>query len=246
MTQLNEDMKSLDPCPPEEFLREYANGTLKDRSLQSVIVSHLEFCPSCKHQVREFKRSASSDVDPIAKRAQALRERQLGQQRAVAQGPTPGTIWRTVPELEKHPFGPLVLVIIRQEAKEGVALTVAEISEDIAQAIHTDMVLEPKESGLGFRCMVRAENIFATSPDRLTLFAGALSPTVMNRVTAFCKDAESLDENVPLSKFVFLKDTQGTELMRRQGVTSGTLVTNEDDPRLEFLELSKKRCFLSP
>ena len=30
--------------------------------------------------------------------------------------------------------------------------------------------------------------------------------------------------------------------MRRQGVTSGTLVTNEDDPRLEFLELSKKRC----
>ena len=150
-----------------------------------------------QHQVREFKRSASSDDDPIAKRAQALRERQLAQQESRGPRPHSWYNWRTVPELEKHPFGPLVLVIIRQEAKEGVALTVAEISEDIAQAIHTDMVLEPKESGLGFRCMVRAENIFATSPDRLTLFAGALSPTVMNRVTAFCKERRALMRNVP-------------------------------------------------
>lgn len=242
MTHPNENIESLDPCPPEELLRAWTVGKLKDGSLQNVILSHLEFCPFCQQQVREFKRSASSDFDPIAKRAQALRERQLAQQRAVAQGPTPGTIWRTVPELEKHPFGPLVLVIIRQEAKEGVALTVAEISEDIAQAIHTDMVLEPKESGLGFRCMIRAENTFKISPDRLTLFAGCLSQPLMDKASGFCKDAESFDENIPLSKFVFLRDSQGTELMRRRGITSGMLVTDESDPRLEFLELSKERC----
>ena len=151
-------------------------------------------------------------------------------------------MWRTVPESENDPFGPLVLVIDRQEAKEGATLTVAEVSEDIAQAIHTDMVLEPKESGLRFRCMVRTENIFTTSPDRLTLFAGTLSQALMDKVSGFCKDAERFDENIPLSKFVFLKDSQGTELMRRQGITSGMLVTDEDDPRLEFLQLSKERC----
>jgi hypothetical protein len=242
MTQENQDINSLDPCPPEDFLRAYATGSLKDKALQSVILSHLEFCPSCQQKVREFKRAVSPDDDPIAKRAQALRERQLAQQRAVAQGPTPGTIWRTVPESEKDPFGPLVLVIDRQEAKDGAALTVAEVSEEIGQAIHTDMVLDPKESGLRFRCMVRTGNIFKVSPDRLTLFAGVLSQALMDKVSGFCKDAERFDENIPLSKFVFLKDSQGTELMRRRGITSGMLVTEEDDPRLEFLQLSKQRC----
>ena len=242
MTQLDGDINILDPCPPDEFLQAWATSNLKDRSLRSVIHTHLEFCPSCQQKVREFKRAVSPDDDPIAKRAQALRERQLAQQDALKQGPIPGTMWRTVPESEKDPFGPLVLVIDRQEAKDGAALTVAEVSEDIAQAIHTDMVLEPKESGLRFRCMVRTENIFTTSPDRLTLFAGALSQALMDKVSGFCKDAERFDENIPLSKFVFLKDSQGTELMRRQGITSGMLVTDEDDPRLEFLELSKERC----
>ncbi len=242
MTQINGDIKGLDPCPPEEFLREYAAGTLKDKALHSVILSHLEFCPSCKQQVREFKRSASSDGDAIAKWAQALRERQLAQQRAVAQGPTPGTIWRTVPESEKDPFGPLVLAIGVQEAKDGATLTVAEVSEEIVQAIHTDMVLDPKESGLRFRCMIRAGNTFTTSPDRLTFFAGALSQALMDEVSDFLRDAEHFDENIPLSKFVFLKDSQGTELMHRGGITSGILVTDESDPRLEFLELSKERC----
>jgi hypothetical protein len=242
MTQENQDINSLDPCPPEDFLRAYATGTLKDRSVQSVILSHLEFCPSCQQKVRKFKRSASSNGDPIGKRAQALRERQLAQQRAVVQGPIPGTMWRTVPESENDPSGPLVLVIDKQEAKEGATLTVAEVSEEIGQAIHTDMVLDPKESGLRFRCMVRTGNTFKISPDRLTLFAGALSQALMDKVSCFCKDAERFDENIPLSKFVFLKDSQGTELMRRGGITSGMLVTDESDPRLEFLELSKERC----
>ena len=242
MAQIDEDIKSLDPCPPEEFLLAFATGRLKDRSLHSIILSHLEFCSSCQQKVREFKRAVSPDDDPIGKRAQALHELQLAQQEAVKQGPTPGTIWRTVPESEKDLFGPLILVIDRQEAKEGVALTVAEVSEDIAQAIHTDMVLEPKESGLRFRCMVRTENTFTTSPDRLTLFAGALPSSLMNTVTAFCKEAERFDENVPLSKFVFLKDSQGTELMRRGGITSGLLVTKDEDARVALLDESKRRC----
>ena len=242
MTQLDGDINILDPCPPDEFLQAWATSNLKDRSLRSVIHTHLEFCPSCQQKVREFKRAVSPDDDPIAKRAQALLERQLAQQDALKQGPIPGTMWRTVPESEKDPFGPLVLVIDRQEVKDGAALTVAEVSEEIGQAIHTDMVLEPKESVLRFRCMVRTENIFTTSPDRLTFFAGTLSQSLMDKVSGFCKDAEHLDENIPLSKFGFLKDSQGTELMRRGGVTSGMLVTEEDDPRLEFLELSKQRC----
>jgi|GEM_PF-5120407 len=242
MTQLDGDINILDPCPPDEFLQAWATRNLKDRSLRSVIHTHLEFCPSCHQQVREFKRAVSPDDDPIAKRAQALRERQLAQQDALKQGPIPGTMWRTVSESEKDPFGPLVLVIDRQEAKDGAALTVAEVSEEIGQAMHTDMVLEPKEWGLRFRCMVRTENIFTTSPDRLTLFAGALSQALMDKVSGFCKEAVRFDENTPLSKFVFLKDSQGTELMRRHGITSGMLVTDESDPRLEFLELSKQRC----
>ncbi len=242
MTQLDGDINILDPCPPDEFLQVWATSNLKDRSLRSVIHTHLEFCPSCQQKVREFKRAVSPDDDPIAKRAQALRERQLAQQDALKQGPIPGTMWRTVPESEKDPFGPLVLVIDKQEAKEGATLTVAEVSEEIGQAIHTDMVLEPKESGLRFRCMVRTENIFTTRPDRLTFFAGALSQALMDKVSDFCKDAERFDEKIPLSKFVFLKDSQRTELMRRQGITSGMLVTEEDDPRLEFLQLSKQRC----
>ena len=195
--------------------------------------------------MREFKRSASSDGDPIAKRAQALRERQLAQQRAVAQGPIPGTIWRTVPESEKDPFGPLVLVIDRQEAKEGATLTVAEVSEDIAQAIHTDMVLEPKESGLRFRCMVRTGNIFKTSPDRLTLFAGTLSQALMDKVSGFCKDAEHFDENIPLSKFVFLKDSQGTEFMRRRGRHFWDAGHGRERPTARILGVIKREMFLS-
>ncbi|MGO9567788.1 MAG: ankyrin repeat domain-containing protein [Desulfomonilaceae bacterium] len=238
MTQLDGDINILDPCPPDEFLQAWATGNLKDKSLRSVIHTHLEFCTSCQQKVREFKRAVSPDDDPVAKRAQALRERQLAQQDALKQGPLPGTMWRTVPESEKDSFGPLVLVLHNQ----GTTVTVAEISEDIAQAIHTDMVLDPHESALRFHCMIRTENIFTTSPDRLTLFAGAVSPSLINKVWGFCKDAERFDENIPLSKFVFLKDSQGTELMRRQGITSGMLVTDESDPRLEFLELSKERC----
>jgi len=234
MTQLNNDIKSLDPCPPEEFLRAWATGKLKDKALHSVILSHLEFCSACAQEVREFK----SEGDPIAKRAQALRDRQLAQQNAVKQGPTPGTIWRTVPESEGDPFGPLVLVLDNQATN----VTVAEVSENVEQAIHTDMVLQPQESRLRFRCMIRAGNVFTTGTDRLTLFAGALPESLMNQVLAFCKDPERFDENIKLSEIVFLKDTQGIEFMRRRGVTSGMLVTEENDPRLEFAKLSKQTC----
>ncbi len=242
MTQNKEYLKTLDPCPPDQFLRAWIDGSLAEKSLESVIESHLEFCASCHLKVMRMKNPPPPLRETIAKRAQAFKNLQLAQQRAMEDGPKPGGIWRTAPESPKDSFGPLVVILEKQAGPRGDTFTVAEVSEDIDQAIHTDVVLEPGESGLQFRCMIRSGIQFSIHNDSVTRFGGALPEPLMEKVSGFCKDAERFNDNIPFSEFVFLKDNQGTELMRRRGITSGTPVKDESDERLEFLELSKARC----
>src|SRR5208283_1974641 len=142
------------------------------------------------------------------------------------------------PESDEELFGPIVIVI---EESEGI-LTVGEISEGISEAIHTDMVLEVQESGLTFRCMVRAGDIFQTDPSNLKTFAGLMPLLLTNKVIEFCRSADHFDDEIPLTKYKFGHDPNGTVLMHRTGITSGMLVTQEDDPRLSFLDSSKQRC----
>ena len=76
------------------------------------------------------------------------------------------------------PSGPLVFVLSYTETTEQKLLTVAEVSEDISQAIDTDMILDPQESRLRFRCMVRAGNIFVMHSQNVEeLRRGAAAPT---------------------------------------------------------------------
>jgi len=154
-------------------------------------------------------------------------------------GPQPGAIWRTVPESDEELLGPMVIVI---QVNESGSLSVAEISEDIAQAIHTDMVLEPQASGLRFRFMIRAGNIFEAAAEYLKTFAGQLPSALTNKIIEFSGSAETFDSEIPLSKYKFGHDADGTVLMHRKGITSGMLVTQENDPRLSFLDSSKHRC----
>ena len=239
MSEENNNFTDSDPCPDEQELNSYASGEMASSRFGRIIGSHLEFCPSCRSRVEKIRKTEVAVDEAIKVFAEKLKRQQEKLVVERWRGPQLGAIWRTVPESDEELLGPMVIVI--QVNKSG-SISVAEISEEIGQAIHTDMVLEPKESGLRFRCMVRTGNIFKTSPGRLTLFAGTLSQALMEKVSGFCKEAERFDENIPLSKFVFLKDSQGTEFMRRGGITSGMLVTDESDPRLEFLELSRERC----
>jgi len=135
----------------------------------------------------------------------------------------------------------MVIVIDENNDKRDI-VRVAEISEDILQAIETDMILEPKQSGLSFRCMVRTGNIFFTNKNHLKTFAGRLSPSLTTTVVIFCKAQSFFNDNVQLSEYMFVRDRNGNKLMRRRGVTSGMPVTKDDDSRLNFLEESKQRC----
>ena len=135
----------------------------------------------------------------------------------------------------------MVIVIDENKDETGI-VRVVEISEDIPQAIETDMILQPTESGLSFRCMVRTGNIFFTDKKNLKTFAGRLSPSLTTTVVRFCKTQYHFNDKVPLSEYVFIRDQEGNELMSRRGVTSGMLVTKDDDSRLNFLEQSKQRC----
>jgi hypothetical protein len=156
----------------------------------------------------------------------------------VSEGPQPGTIWRTVPASNMDLFGPLVF-IITGDGPDSVR--VAEVSEDIEHALENDMVLEPRQSGIVFRFMVRAGNVFSMNPDKLTDYAGRLSPSRTEAVIEFCRVGDRFDDNIPLSEYIFFRDSQGSELMHRRGVVSGTLLIGDDDPRLKFLEESKAR-----
>ncbi len=242
MTDENSDIKSLDPCLPEEILRAYALGKVKKQPLKALIDAHVGLCAECAAKVRSFRLSKVSPEDQIEQQLASLRQRQAAINRAASQGPRPGTIWRTVPWTKSDPSGPLVFVLSYTETRENESLTVAEVSEDISQAIETDIILDPQESGLRVRCMIRAGNIFVMDPEDLKKFAGELPPTLTETVQEFCRLGERFDERVPLSQQVFLKDLQGNKFMRRKGITSGMPVTRSDDPRVATATRSKRLC----
>ena len=240
MTDENSDIKSLDPCLPEEFLRAYALGKVPKQMLRAVIEAHVELCPECAAKVRSFRRPKLSPDELLEQQVASLRQRQAALKRQHVQGPRPGTIWRTVTRTKSDASGPLVFVLSYAETTEQKLLTVAEVSEDISQAIDTDMILYPQESRLRFRCTVRAGNIFVMHSQNVENFAGELPAPLTQRVQEFCRLGERFDERVPLSQLVFLRDIEGHKLMQRRGVISGMQVTRKDDPRLVAATRSKR------
>ena len=241
MTQNLNDKDDLDPCPDEEVLTEYFEGG-DSEDVRRIIKNHLKFCASCRSKLESMDKSANTpDEKMVEILAHRLKQRQQQILQKQSRGPVLGTIWRTVPESEQDLYGPMVIVIDEKKYKTDI-VQVAEISEDIPQAIETDMILEPTESRLSFRCMIRTGNSFFTEKKNLKTFAGELSPSLTEKVVIFCKAQSFFNENVPLSEYVFLKDRVGSKLMRRRGVSSGMPVTKDDDSRLNFLEQSKQRC----
>ncbi len=238
MSEENNNFIDSDPCPDEQELNSYASGEMASSRFGRIIGSHLEFCPSCRSRVEKIRKT-EVDVDEAIKVFAEKLKRQ--QEKLVVErwrGPQPGAIWRTIPESDEELLGPMVIVI---KVNDSGSLSVAEVSEDIAQAIHTDMVLEPQASGLRFRFMIRAGNVFETTADCLKTFAGQLPSSLTNKVVEFCGSAENLDDEIPFTKYKFGRDPNGTVLMYRKGITSGMLVTQDNDPRASFAESSQKR-----
>lgn len=242
MADDNSHIRDLDPCLPEEYLRAFAEGKVSEPPLKAAIEAHVGLCAQCGAKVRSFIRSKLSPDELMAKQLASLRQRQDLVKRNHAQGPQPGTIWRTVPWTKNDPSGPLVVVLGSPHVPEKDLLSVAEVSEDISHAIATDMILDPVESGLRFRCMVRAGNIFVMHCQYLDRFAGELPKKLTEKALEFCKLGERFDERVPLSQFAFLQDSEGHKLIRRKGVISGMPVTRNDDPRLGAVARSKSLC----
>ena len=239
VSEENNNFTGSDPCPDEQELKSYASGELASSRFGRIIGSHLEFCPSCRSRVEKIRKTEVAVDEAIKIFAQKLKRQQEKLVFERWRGPQPGAIWRTVPESDEELLGPMVIVI---QVKESGSVSVAEISEDIAQAIHTDMVLEPQASGLRFRLMIRAGNVFETTADYLKTFAGQLPSALTNKVVEFCGSAENFDSEIPLTKYKFGRDPNGTVLMHRKGITSGMLVTQENDARQSFLDSSKQRC----
>jgi len=241
MTQ-GSDQDNLELCPDELVLSACARGKVSSGRLMVMVSSHLAFCPSCNEKFQQIKRmSSKSETNPEGF-INTLRKRQEDLRRGTEAGPIPGTLWRAAPESSKVAYGPLLLVLHTEGRGSKSKVWVAEVSEDIPQAIETDYILEQRESGLGFRCMVRTGNVFQTNGTSLTAFAGKLSPDFTKKITEFVDVAATFDTNVPLSKYQFYRDSQGNQLMSRNGITSGMLVTRDNDPRLGFLTRSRDRC----
>ena len=230
---------SDDPCPDEDDLRVYGLGELEDAVYQDIIKCHLKFCPTCRSRLNNLQTSEGNIENAVMLYAQRLRQ---GQGQAVVEkwrGPEPGTIWRAIPQSEEELFGPLVFVI--NNLDDG-RLTVAEVSEDITEAIESDVILEPQESGLSFRCMIRSGNRFETSPEHLAMFGGRIHPLTARRIITVCSHDRDPDEDIPLSEYFFGEDMNGTKWMRRAGIRSGIPATEDNDPRLKWLESSRQNC----
>jgi hypothetical protein len=234
----------LDPCPDEEDLRSYANGKPTDARFRRVVGYHLEVCGTCRDQVKRIRTDGASTDEVIKRYAERFKRRQEELVVKRWQGPRPGDVWQTVPKSDEELCGPMVFVI--EKLPEGDIL-VAEVSERIEQAIESDVVLWSQETGLSFRCMVRAGNTFRTSSEKLKSFVCEFNPLLARKVTEFCTSAQSIDDGVPFSRYLFGVDANGTKLMRRKGITSGMLVTQDADPRAASLKSARERCsYLRP
>ena len=157
-------------------------------------------------------------------------------------GPLPGTIWNSQPEHEEELFGPPVLVFKILETDRGEKqLLVAEVSEDLEQATDSDLVMLPHESGLPFRCIVRAGNKFWITSDCLKDPLGEIQTSIWPLVLQFCSSPEEFDYQISPLDYFFL-DLNGLPVMCRAGVTSGLPFRDENDPRLVLLEESIQKC----
>lgn len=239
MTESND--QDLDLCPDATVLQSYAHGKIPSDRIRDFLRSHIQLCPSCRQDRKRMKQEGSHGNPNPDVLAQRLMKRQEESRRGQEEGPVPGSVWRAIAESDKERYGPLLMVLGVDEPAQDGTVRVAEVSEQINQAIDTDYVLEPRESGLRFLCMVRAGNLFATKGTNLKTFVGRLPEPLGKRVIDFCSTAESLNDQIPLSQIEFLQDAHGNRLMRREGITSGMLVTADNDPRLGFLEQSKAR-----
>jgi hypothetical protein len=240
MTYEGSTIEDLDPCPDEDILRLYAEGRAMAPIIGAAIKAHLQFCTACRGRASEFRSPVAGDDKIVQTVARRLKERQDAiRKRAKAIGIAPGSIWRTAgPESPGEFYGPMVLIL---KNRTGI-VRVAEVSEKIDQALDTDFILSPRESGLSFPCMIRSENIFESDSDFLKTFVVHLPPMLVRRSIWFCNLGASLDENVPLAQYVFFEDAKGTPYMQRRGVMSGMPATSDDDARLAFLKESIRHC----
>jgi hypothetical protein len=242
MTEDRNYINELDPCPDDELLEGYVTEAIQDELIEDNTRAHLEFCASCKTKVQKMLQEPGTREGMMKAQADRFRQRQAGLQREIEKGPVTGTIWRTITPSDEELLGPLVFVLESDEGPTGRIVKVAEVSEDIEQAIETDMVVEPYDSRLNFSCMIRAGNVFKTDANNLQTFAGRLSQELTIQAIVFCSSADSFDEDVPLAEYEFTKDSTGPKLMRRRGVTSGLPVTKSGDLRDLHLEEAKRIC----
>jgi hypothetical protein len=175
---------NMDPCPDEETLRLYADGKIDDDAVESIVECHLEFCASCRAAVSRLRASKDNYDVQVKRIAKHLMERQAELDRNRARGPLPGTIWRAMPDDDDHLFGPLLLVL-SADTERG-EIKVAEVSEDLAQAGLSDLILQPQESGLRFVFMVRGSNTRIIPSGQLKVFAGRLNDQLTQDVVKFC------------------------------------------------------------
>jgi hypothetical protein len=232
----------LDPCPSDESLALYAEGRVKDPLIAGAVEAHAKFCASCRRKLSELRLAAVNTEELIESLAHRLKERQDTLAELSARGNVPGSIWRTFPQAEDDLYGPMVVILEKLDHLPRGLVRVAEVSEAIDQAIDTDLLLSPHESGLSFPCMVRSEKVFHTDFGKLKTFAGQLPPMLVSRIDSFCDSLGNFDRNVPLSQYVFYKNAQGITFMQRRGVTSGLPVTTDDDPRMASLESAWSNC----
>ncbi len=204
MTQNDDIISHLDPCPDERTLKAYAKGKLDNSPLRGPIEAHLELCDTCRSKMCKQGRTSENQEELVERFARRLGDRRDQYLAGRYQSPTPGTVWRTVSEVEDEIYGPMVMVL------EGIGrfgdgvVEVAEVSEEIHHAINTDIILDRRQSGMSVRCMVRAGNIFRIYRGNFKAFVRKIPAELTSRVTAFCKMGESFDEEIPLSQGIRL------------------------------------------
>jgi hypothetical protein len=243
MTEERNSIEDLDPCPDDEVLQFYSEGRKFDPRIVGAVRAHLEFCTACRRKLSELRASSVDHEELVMGFAKRLKERQDILGKLAARGNVPGSIWRTRPESQDELFGPMVVILKRLDHSPTGLVRVAEVSEAIDQALDTDLLLSPQESGLSFPFMVRSENAFDTEFGSLKTFVGQLPPMLVRRIIWFYNSSERFDDNVPLSQYVFFKDSKGTTFMQRRHITSGLPATSDDDPRIAQLESERDQFY---
>lgn len=196
--------------------------------------------------------------------------RQLNQQL----GPMPGAIWLTRPEPGSgREHGPMVLVRMRTDRPGLTVLSVVEVVQEefplildeeppeeivdpyalafFSQAMDEDLILERQMTGIGFRCMVRTNNIFPTSPNWLTTCVGELDETLMhiiNRMATVCISGMSMVEAIACGTPTLCVEPRAFVPLLNYAnlVRTGLACSSPQDPRLTRLRQAyHERQYLS-